>query len=129
MTSIRAPQIDLTSVIKRYAVETDLTLESRSADAGFQGGRWYEGEAVTASIVAAVQPLGSKELQALPEGYRTQDGIVVYSTSEVVPQGNRDSTNRGDVLLWKGVRYDVVQVEAWDTNGRYWRAVATRSDQ
>ena len=128
MTSIASPQIDLSKVVTRFSVQGDLTIESRSAAGAWQAGRWYEGVAATASIVASVQPLGGREMQALPEGVRTKSGIVVYSTSEIVPQG-RLNADLGDTLIWKGVRHECINVEPWDTNGRYWRAVAVQSEQ
>lgn len=128
MTTITPPKLDMTRVIKRFAVQSDLYLERRSTGGAFQAGRWNELTPATAAVTANIQPMGGKEAQLLPEGDRTKDGIVAYASSEIVPVG-RSAANRGDTLVWKGTRYECVLVEEWDTIGDYWRAVAVKVEQ
>lgn len=129
MPSIRAPQIDMTRTIARFAVAGGVVLKQRNTAARERvAGRWYEPPPVSTTIQASVQPATPEDAQALPEGVRASTAQVVYSTSEVRPQG-RLAANLGDILSWGGHDYECVSVEDWNTNGRYWRAVCVRLAQ
>jgi hypothetical protein len=128
MTSIK-PQIDLSGVVTRFAATSDISLERRTNGGAFRDGRWHESGPSTATITANVQPASTAKMtQVLPEGERVTEGIIVHSTSELVPTG-RTPANRGDTIVWQGRRYEVISVGDWNTNGRFWRAIAVRNEQ
>jgi hypothetical protein len=128
MTSIK-PQIDLSHVVARFAATSDVSLERRTNGGTFRDGRWHEPSPSTAALVANVQPASMSQMtQVLNEGERVIDGISIHSTSELVPTG-RTPANRGDTIVWQGRRYEVISVEDWNTNGRYWSAIAVRNEQ
>lgn len=59
-----------------------------------------------------IQPATPRELERLPEGDRDRETITVYSR-EPLRIGQRPENTVADVILWRGQRYEVVNVEPW----------------
>lgn len=126
MTSIR-PQIDLSRVVKRFAATSDIAIESAQGGQ-WSNGRWDSTGGTAVNVTANVQPASGKDRQVLEDGLRTKEAIVVHCTSEILPV-QRTTSQPGDVIIWQGQRYECVNVQDWNTNGRYWRALAVKVDQ
>ena len=60
-----------------------------------------------------VHPLGTDQLQALPEGERTVKRLEAQSSVPLVAT-NENAEVKGDLLLYHGHWYECVSSQAWD---------------
>ena len=91
---------------------------------GLRAGEVASGK-VDRVVVASVQPIKPSELQALPEGYRTQKLVKLYTQTRVFCEDGdviEDETAR-DIVDIKGEPFVVKLVEDWSDYG-YWKAFA-----
>lgn len=58
---------------------------TRYAPGQYVDGDWQDGENTTLTVLASVQPLNMKEVDALPEGKRNSAAIKIYSDTELQP--------------------------------------------
>lgn len=74
--------------------------------------------------VASVQPASGKQLERIPESLRIHDVRCFYIKMEII----QDSTcEYPDILVFRGVRYQVQSTMNWEPFGRGWNeAIATR---
>jgi len=114
-------------VVKRFALTADLMIE-RFGGGAYVDGRWVNEQPTQVALTANVQPAGGRQLMRLPEGDRTRDNITVWSTSELRPVA-RAQGKPGDLVLWNGERYEVIQLNDWSANGDYWEATCAKVDQ
>lgn len=126
MTSIRRP-LNLSRVIKRYALTADLTLKRFSGGAWIDG-RWADEQPTDVALTANVQPMGGKQKQTLPEGDRTREAIHIWATSQMRPV-ERENGKPGDRVEWEGKEYEIINVQDWSYNGNYWEADAVKVEQ
>lgn len=88
-------------------------------------GKWKEGRFVldephTFSITANVQPASPFELEQFPEGSRVKGTMVFRTTSRLyITQEDEGSGMVSDMLIWKGRRYKVMQVNDYGHYGYY----------
>lgn len=100
------------------------TVTRRAAESDDGHGRAVAGATSTLSIVASVQPMSGRDLQALPEGQRADETVVIYTTTFLT---TRSETNAPDTLVIGGNTYEVFRVETWVAFGRtHYRAYAAR---
>lgn len=61
---------------------------------------------------AVVQPSGPKDVERLPEGERTIESIVIFTSTPLVA-ADVTAQVRSDEIEWRGKRYEVRAVEDW----------------
>ena len=101
--------------LKQYAPHT------RDEDTGAS----IAGAETMVTIVAGVQPMGGKDRQALPEGYRSRDGKRIYTETELSPADQHTGTT-GDLLVIDGITYEVVTVTRERMILPHFKALAVR---
>lgn len=86
----------------------------------------YENATSTELVVrACVVPIAGRQLELLPEAWRTREAIQVFSKDELRPVDEEAKTD-GDRFTFNGRRYEVQQVSNWSAQGGYWSAVAIK---
>ncbi len=118
--------IDLSSAI--LATITGEILVSRQTGV-YVDGSWTPADppADPIPMAAGVQQLRGRDVDQLPEGYRTQEAIRLY-TLEELSVGSRDLGQQPDsVILRGGVRYQVLSAHNWADYG-YWESLATKEE-
>lgn len=60
-----------------------------------------------------VHPLGTDQLQALPEGERSVKRLEAQSSVQLV-SANENTGVKGDLLFYHGLWYECVSSQAWD---------------
>jgi hypothetical protein len=88
-----------------------------------QNGDPVTGSTGTLTIRACVQPIMGRDLMRMPEGWRTQELLAIFTTTELFTKA---SANEPDTISVNGVNYQIQQVERWADLGNYWRAVAMK---
>lgn len=80
-------------------------------------GKITDGATTTVLITASVSPASGKDLLRLPEGRRTNESRVVFTTTELYTGGQVGSetqaTYQADRILIDGKDYEVSHVETW----------------
>lgn len=92
-------------------------------------GRYVAPVVVSGTISAVVVPVTGKELQRLPEGYRSDDFKTVYTTSLLVAHEEDESI--GDIILVDSDRYQVQHLDIWDDpfdGNRFYAALVKRKE-
>jgi hypothetical protein len=108
--------VSVTGAISSFATGT--YTRTRYAAGTIADGVKTRGAGATATITASVQPLSGQDLQALPEGRRTDEVKAVFTTSELLTR---------DRLSIDGEVFEVDKVEPWPAFGlSYFRAVCSR---
>lgn len=74
----------------------------------YSRGRWVPGSSQLVAIVGSVQPVTGKDTEFLPENRRDTGLVKVYS-NEPLEVSHEGGTSRGDVVIWAGKRWEVVQ--------------------
>lgn len=102
----------------------------RKSAGSFTLGRYTPAASETTITVdnASLQPLKARELQLLPEGYRTGQAVKIYSPVELRtadPAGRYEA----DRIEYKGEFFEVMSVEYWDDHGSYWKATAVKQEK
>lgn len=99
-------------------------------DGFYDAGRFERRLAVARTIKANVQPARPDDLDRLPENYRKQGAIEIF-TLELLRTGSASNDPNApgvvaDRVEFLGVEYEIATVERWR---RHYRYIATRSDQ
>ena len=102
--------MDLPDIIQSFGTGTYLV--TRRAKAVFVAGRATPGATTTISIEASVQPATGRDLLRLPEGRRTQETRLVYTTTRLTP-GAQGAAYEADLVLIEGNTWEVQHVETW----------------
>lgn len=103
---------------------TDAYTVSRRSPSAYVDGRLQPSTDSILVIDASVQPLvGPADLQRLPEGMRTDEARVIFTTTELFTQGPGQDP---DIISIEGFAYEVHTVEAWGNVGNYYRAIASK---
>ena len=78
-------------------------------------GAWTDGATTTLSVIGSWQPTNGREVQALPEAYRTRQTAKLFCdpTQPVLYPVRVDSRQRPDVVTRDGVAYLVVTASDW----------------
>jgi hypothetical protein len=100
---------------------------TRTGAGSYSGGILSAGSTSSFSIVASVQPLSGRDLQVLPEGQRTDETRVLYTTTQLL---TRTATQAPDSISIDGSTYEVFKVEDWTYIGvTHYRAYVSRKDR
>lgn len=112
---------DLADVVESFSADYSV---ARSALATYDvHGDPVAGASSSFSIRACVQPVSGRDLQRVPEGWRTQELITLFTPTEL---RTKTGMNEPDVVTVNGVAYQVQQVERWAELGNYWRVLAMK---
>lgn len=77
-------------------------------------GEVIDGAPTTFTIRASVQPIGGREREDLPEGYRTRGRYKMYQKrGPVLQTTNLETNQREDIAVYKGRRFEVVSWLDW----------------
>ena len=79
-------------------------------------------------ILASVQPMSDRDMMRLPEGFRTEGAIKLY-TEERLRTVEVSDCRMADTFEWQGVPYEVKQVHAWNELGNFYKVIATRAER
>jgi hypothetical protein len=111
--------VSLADVIAELATGTYMVSQPTGS---FVAGRWVSGAPFQFQVTASVQPASGKELDRLPEGFRTREVLAVYTATELRVGAAGVPPDRIEV---QGGTYEVQAVERWESGG-YWKALAAR---
>jgi hypothetical protein len=108
--------------------QTVSRFSNQTVTLGRKTGFWDSGRYVlqgdpSSTFQANVQPLRGDELQRLPEAYRKQGAIVLFTLTEL-RTGTVDTV--ADRVVYDGDEYEIFTVEKWRQHYRY---IATRAQQ
>lgn len=106
-----------------------LTLQLKPRTGSYIKGRWTETIGDTVTIKASFQPTNGEDLQALPEGFRSEDTFKIYTKTPIT--GVRQGTDvKGDIIIKDSVTYEVIQVIPW-VNGivTHYKAIIMREKE
>lgn len=80
----------------------------------------------TISFTASVQPMGAKDMLALPEGRRDREAFRLYTDFELKTSDESTLVNADQVTV-RGHLYEVISVEIWQNNViPYYKAIVSR---
>lgn len=99
----------LNGVITAFQTPGPYTV-TRTAASTLLNGREVPGATSTFTIVACVQPMSGRMLEALPEGRRTTENRVIYTETLLVAM---TPTNAPDVVTIDSEAWEVFQVQRW----------------
>lgn len=89
-------------------------LVKRRGQGSYQAGVYQNGNIVTISILASVQPLNEKETLLLPENRREQNSYKLFTSSQLF------ATQKGgvnaDFVVINGIDYEVMKVMPWQNS-------------
>jgi hypothetical protein len=109
---------DLSDVVLDFADTLTVTRAARVTYSS--AGDPVSASTSTLTVQATWQPATGRDLRRVPEGLRTEEGVVLFSTSLLRAGGG---TYEPDVVTIEAESYQVATVERW---GSYWRAVAVK---
>lgn len=75
-------------------------------------GRWVDGEETIIHFRGSVRPIKPDTERYEPEGRVVVSALVMYSTERLII-GEPGKNNRGDLVEWEGMRYEVVREYPW----------------
>lgn len=62
---------------------------------------------VPGTIFCSMQPARGELARMLPEGFRSDDSVIVFYKGRLTPASPAEPGRSADVLLWKGCRYRI----------------------
>lgn len=98
----------------RYIQFTPVTVY-RKAAGSYVDGVWQEATETTLTVNMKVQPAKEADLKMLPEADRSGGMVKVFSQDVALKTLDQASATDADEFVWQGYRYQVVQVNFWDT--------------
>lgn len=74
------------------------------------------------------QPMAQKELELLPEGFRDKGVAKLYTEHELFTDGDSEC-GLPDLVIYRGVTYQVERVDDWLELGGYYKVLLRRTDR
>lgn len=113
-------QIDVTDLLHDPDLIDRLVLVRRSSSVGSNGQNAVKEEPVP--TWGSVQPAGNKALARLPEALRVMNLMSFWIQATIVVDGTaQDGTSRyPDIIICKGIRYQVQKVFDYTNWGQGW---------
>jgi len=105
--------------------DTGRYVVTRPGPTTFVGGRVTPGVAASFSVDAAVQPATPKDLLRLPEGERSWERLVFFTTDEL-RTADASKNRLGDRVAYKAKTYEIESVTDWSTVGGFYRSVGKK---
>lgn len=99
----------LNGVITAFQTPGPYTV-TRTAASTLLNGREVPGATSTFTIVACVQPMSGRMLEALPENRRTTENRVIYTETQL---NTLSTTTAPDVVTIDSEAWEVFQVQRW----------------
>lgn len=97
----------------------------RSGGAYDADGRWVGGAESLTDVMAVIQPVDPDDLQALPEGERSEASKAVWTRTEL--RTAREDAHEADIVEADGARWKILAV--FDrAEGGWYKAIAGRLD-
>lgn len=116
--------INFPNLVKHFKTDGTYTVTRKQA-ATYLKGRLVSPETTTFSITASVQPLTGNDMVLLPEGSRSGNTKVLFTTTQL----NTVGTAEPDTIVIESVDYDVFNVETWEGfNQTYYRTLVRKVD-
>lgn len=105
-----------------------ITMYWRTGDA-YVDGIFVAGTQQSQNIVASVQRMNMRERQLLPDGFRANQTIKIYTEIDVIQLIENNQTDIQDAaeFSWKGDRYKMLASERWDYLIPHWKITAVSS--
>lgn len=118
--------LDASKLLPRFVAPVSLTVH-RKATGSFVKGQYVPAGSETTFAVtnASVQPLSGRELQLLPEGYRTRQTLKVYSDVEL-RSADAEAGREADRFDYLGEQFEVYSVQDWVDHGNYFKVLAVQ---
>lgn len=115
--------MNLTGVIAEFAIPGGLTV-TRSVAGSYVSGVYQDGLTSTIAMGACVQPARPKDVQALPEGLRSEQALLVFTA--VALNAATAAGAKGDTFAFEGATYEVRQTEPWNQMAGFYKAIAVK---
>lgn len=97
----------------------------RFASGTYTAGIYVPGAETLSTIRGSVQPLTTDELLLLPEGQRSRGSFKVYTSTELFT-ARESGKRKADQLDIRGVLYEVQDVQSWQYDFTFWKAVSVK---
>jgi len=98
----------MASIVQSFKNAT-ITFKRKSAGS-YVNGIWEAGSETTSQMDAVIQFLSGQKLLSLPEEFRTQENIRLY-TEQQLKTLDESAGTLGDIVVWNDVEYEVFQVQ------------------
>lgn len=102
--------MDFGDLVQSFLTHT-LTVTRRGASQVVRG-RVVAPAPTTLTIAASVQPASGRDLLRLPEGRRTTETRVIYTTTQLLV-GAQGGANEADLVQLDGNTWEIQMVEVW----------------
>lgn len=99
----------------------------------YTNGEWVPGinDPLT-QVIANIQPVTGKELEALEIGKRNLGKIKIYTDTELIVSEDGDNQN-GDLITWQNEKYEIIAEEVRDNtilnHKKYFAELRKNSDR
>lgn len=104
-----------------------LTLKRYAEGYRDEYGKWFDGTIETVEIEANIQPLGYRDLIAMPESDRTKELVRVFSASEIRGTVEGVAKQLPDTFEWQGNTFTVIRVYKFSMGVLdHYKAIASR---
>ena len=119
---------NLRSVVNRFGIPGGIEVRRRVTDPAVDvnGNQTRGVEAVIKVKPATVHPARGSDLEALPEGDRNFESIMIFTRDELRTATSGDG--EADRVCYDGKDYKVVSAEQWDRQSGHWRSIAQRRE-
>lgn len=121
------PLSDMSSTIARLS--TGVYTITRYIGSAMVGGRYVLGAPSTFTIKASVQIAEGRDLLILPEGLRTKEIVVVFTSTFLTTAKQPGAQNDADQLTYLGAQWEIITSEDRSGPGNYFRCLAKKMGQ
>ena len=118
--------IDLDGTDLIESLSTGTYTITRRVAGSYVNGIYVPGATSTFTIIAAIVPATGRDLLRLPEGRRSVETRILFTTSTMLV-GAQAGTNDADLVTVDGDVWEVQQSEAWKAATGYCRAIIQRA--
>lgn len=120
--------LDAAEVLPDFAVGP-LTVKRKDTGT-YDKGRYVPAGTETTLIFydCSLQPLRPREIQLLPENFRSREAVKIFSKDEL-RTADAVAGYEADRVQYKDKWYEVHSVEDWSEHGNFWKAVALKMGQ
>ncbi len=106
------------SLFKSFVLTIQRPTQTAS-EGKYINGRWVPGSTSepnsTFEIQTSVQPANEQDLEALPEGLRTEEIIKMFPSTSINTV-DQHILQEADIIEYNSKKYSVIKVDAWQNN-------------